>query len=318
MKKYLFTLLKVLIFLAVVWLIYFFEILFSAKMLQDQQYLVSSLLSYLGLIVLSIPFWTILSTCIFFGFQMSFDKLFSFRIIPIIAAMNAVLLLVFFLVKIPVASYNQSSDFYAVPTVREGYINAFNGMTFFPKKLSSDTIYEGFLFQDAAYFIDSGKINRDTVSFSASRAIGDYSLISKNISISMTTKVKLATMPESGISRWILSQYFEQLKTMKNIFESSFSVGGIFFAILAILLLAVGFYAIVSAISYFLNERQIFYTIHFQSGDCFDHLHFGSESDPFAGGDCETGDESGVRSGNRAFISDDDPAGFDSIRFDSA
>ena len=257
-KKYLFTFLKVLIFVVVILLLYFLEVMTYEKYAGNPNFITSSIVNYLTVLFFSLPFLQVASTVLFFGFSITFDKLLLYRILPIIGGINAVLLIVFFVVDINFQKATPPKSFAVPCTIHEGHINPVNQYNIYVINMLDTKIREGMLFYKNTYFINSGKIQDDRIILDSSKAIGAGGVYNKNSHFSIPINEPVVRLPESGISSFLINSYLDTIQRIRHIFKTAFFSTGLFVSILAILLLSVGFFGIVGSVSFFMNEKQIY------------------------------------------------------------
>jgi len=257
-KKYLFAFLKVLIFVVIILLLYFLEVLTYEKYAGNPNFISAAIINYLTVLFFSLPFLQVVATVMFFGFSLTFDKMLLYRIIPIIGGINAILLIVFFAVNIDFER-SQAPQNFAVPVaIQPGFINPINQYNFYAINMIDTKIREGVLFYKNTYFINSGKVQDDRIILDAYKAVGTGGVYNNSSHFSIPIKEPIVRLPESGISSFLIDSYLSTIQRIRHIFQTAFFSTGLFVSIIAIILLSVGFFGIVASISFFLNEKQIY------------------------------------------------------------
>lgn len=231
------------------------------KGIGNSKFVVEALKSYGAFLFYSIPLLCIFATSSFAAFKLNFDKKFSIRVVPIIATINTVFLLLFFLINIDYAPIPKDKARSIYPEIKTGYVNQINGYRLYvnSKNKKGNIIKSGVLFQDNAYLISSGKITKKQISLYSTKYISDTSICRKKSSFSVPHKEKLFQLQNTGISAILLSAYDNYTRKVRTIFNQTFASAGIVSSIIAILFMSIGFYAVVFGIAVFFNHRDIFF-----------------------------------------------------------
>lgn len=231
------------------------------KLSGEERFVVNAFLDYLGILQTSLPFILALSTVMYFAFQIAFDKLYAFRLIPIISLFNALLMLVFFYVNLEFSDLPEDMELSRNPFIEQDQINPLNGYPVYVNDKSDfiDTkIEDGLLFYNKVYFVDEGYIEDDTVELYTSGYIGENSIVSHQGSISIPYVEELMTLDDTGITGFITRKYIGYLDNLKEIYKKTFTDEPLLSSIFAIVLTGLGFFFVLSSISFFFNDKDIF------------------------------------------------------------
>ncbi len=256
LRKYFFTFLKTILFFLGGLLLYLFEILVFLKFKGDTDVLIEALKNYGFFIVYSFPFIIIIA-CFFYFCSIGNDIKFNIRMIPIISALNTVLLLIFFFINFDFLILPKPVQQYYRPEIRDDMINAVGDYKIFIEKKDGKSPGNGILFYKNAYFISDWRVKNNAVNVNTYQYIGDSGFYKQSSAFSIPRKEPVMEMKDTGISQFLFDNYISYLKKLKDIFYTTFLDGGAVLSALAILLLSTGFFSIVCGIACFINDKQI-------------------------------------------------------------
>ncbi len=259
-KKYAVQFLKILLLFIGLLLFYFFAMILSGKISGSEKILINALQNYGAILLYSLPFMLILSTAIFFAFEMNFDKLYALKIIPIVAGLNALILLSFFFINLETDPLPENTSFEVAPALEEGRINNFNGYNIYVNDLNDFDLTEiddGILFYNQSHFISSGKIGEESIHIYTDKYIGDSSIISRYKSYTIKRTEKFHKLESTGLFQLILTHYMNYIQKIKTKFTETFTGDSAVFSIIGIILVSMGFYFIIASSAFFFNEKDI-------------------------------------------------------------
>lgn len=260
LKSYLFRLLVMLILFALVLLFYFFTMLVFYKFHGESAVLLNALKNFGLFLLYSLPLIVIFASSFYFAFTAGGDKKFTMIMVPIVSAVNTVILLVFFLLKIDFTSLEKPLQGYFYPEVRQGIINSIKDYKLYVDKLDRGSIRSGILFGRNAYIVGGGTVGWENVNVSSYMTVGDGGLANQSSSFSIPRKEPVLQIQETGVSRVLFQSYINYVKKLRAIFYNTFVTGGpagVLYSALAILLMCIGFFGIISGIVVYFNEKQI-------------------------------------------------------------
>ena len=260
MKSYLFRLLVMTLLCALVLLFYFFTMLVFYKFHGESAILLNALKNYGLFLLYSLPLIVIFASTLYFAFTTMGDKKFTMVMVPIVSAVNTVILLVFFFLRIDFTSLEKPLQAYFYPEVRQGIINSIKDSKLYVDKMDRGSIDSGILFSRNAYLGGSGSVGWDTVNVNAYQAVGDNGLTGQGTSFHIPRKEPVLQIQETGISRALFQSYINYVKKLRGIFTNTFVTnvpGGVLYTALAIFLMCIGFFGIISGIAVYFNEKQI-------------------------------------------------------------
>lgn len=260
LKSYLFRLLVMLLLCALVLLFYFFTMLVFYKFHGESAILLSALKNYGLFLLYSLPLIVIFASSFYFAFNAGSDKKFAMVMVPIVSAVNTLILLVFFQLKIDFTSLEKPLQASFYPEVRQGIINSIKDYKLYVDKLNRGSIERGILFNRNAYVVGSGSVGRETVNVNSYLVVGDNGLANQGSSFNIPRKEPVLQIQETGVSRFLFQSYINYVKKLRGIFYSTFVTnvpGGILYTALAILLMCIGFFGVISGIVVYFNEKQI-------------------------------------------------------------
>ncbi len=258
-KKYLLMILKTFLFLAAILLIYFFAMVLFFKSGGESQFWSKALMQYLGVLGYSIPLILVIASTMFFAFQISFDKAYAMRVIPILAAINALLIIPFFLVKMEIKDFPEFPALSTITDVEESSIHPEGDLKVYLHKMKGGTIRNGLIFDDTVYFLTDGSVSKTRLSVSGSRYIGNNGPGYKSYNKSLVRKNSVKQLTDTGISHWLFNHYVEYIKKLKDIFNTSFKINNMILSLLGLFLVSIGFFSLVASISFFFNEKKAYF-----------------------------------------------------------
>jgi hypothetical protein len=256
LRNYLFTFLRTSVVFIAGLSIYLFTLLLSLKFRGESWILIEALKNYGLFLLYSLPFIIIIASCFYFAF-IGNDKMFVFRMVPIVSAANTIILLLFFLIKIDFFPLFPPTQLYFYPEVKEGYINTIGDYKIFVEDNVKNNYRKGILFYHNAYLINAMNVGKNTVSVNAYQRIGNGQFYGDSSGFSIPRKEPVMQLKETGITRLVCQNYISNIKYLRKIFQTTFVNGGMPHSIVAILLMSIGFFGLTAGIAGFLSERQL-------------------------------------------------------------
>lgn len=259
--NYLKVVLKFIIFFAVLELFYLFLLLSAGKLGGAENFLGEVFASYGKLMFNSLPLVLIISTVFYFSFRLSFEKRFFFRVIPIIAAFNSLLLLPNFFIGLEVPDFPESTEFMVSPQIEQSHINRYHGYNVYVNEVNSfdeEEILSGVLFYDGSYFIDSGSANGSTVVIKSTSSVSDGKVSSVSKSFLIPQQEPLEQLQSSGLYASLMKIYFSYVETVSEYFSETFESESVIFSVLSLIFTTAGFFLLLSCTGFFFNEKEIY------------------------------------------------------------
>lgn len=252
--------LKTMIFVVLIMLIYLFAMVLHFKSSGVSNFWGQALIQYAGLLLHSIPLLLVISSTLFFAFQITFDKLYAMRVIPVLAAINALLIIPFFVVNPKVDAFPEFPKLTLSADVEEGTIHPEDNLKVYINKMKGATIQNGLIFDKNVWFLDSGSISKSRLSVSGSRTMGNEGPYSRSYNISVSRNNKIDQLRDTGISYWLFTRYVKYIQHLKGVFENSFTVKkNLALSLLSIFVVCIGFFSLLAAASFFFNEKQVYF-----------------------------------------------------------
>lgn len=258
-KKYLITLLKSLSFFILIILFYFFTMVTLYHIGGVSRFWVKALLQSLGLLQASLPFMLIISTCFFFAFQMTFDRVYAFKVLPLISTINALFLLIFFLTSAPIRLIGHKAALRGTVPITQGYIYPLRGQSILITRIKNNRIKGGLLFDRNSKLITGGYVGKNTLSVKIGAYFSSRGPVKIRQSFSFPLKRKDALQNDTGISRGLFDYYIRFIGGLKKIFTETFQRKNTVFSLLAIILMSLGFFSLIGSLSFFFNEKQAYF-----------------------------------------------------------
>ncbi len=256
LKSYLFRLLVILLLTAFVLLFYLMTMLAYYKFRGEAAVLMLALKNYGIFLLYSVPLVVITASCFYFAFLGS-DKKFTMIMVPIVSAVNAVILTVFFVAKIDFRVLEKPVRMTYAPDIREGVINSVKDFRIYAERMNRSSISGGLLFQRNAHVISGGSVGKDTLNVGTSQILSEGGLSPHRANFSIPRREAVRQIPETGVTRMVFGMYIDFVKKFRGLFASTFSGGGVLFSALAIFLMGIGFFGVISGIVVYFNDRQI-------------------------------------------------------------
>ncbi|MCX7820795.1 MAG: hypothetical protein N2258_03875 [Brevinematales bacterium] len=257
LKKYTFGFLKVLLWVILFSLIYFFYLLAYFKVTGTKGFLLLSVGNYFAFIINSLPFVIIFSTMLFFSFAGQ-DKFYIIKFLPIINIFNTIILTLFFLLNLKFLILYENKEVKYIPIVRENYLNVFGPYRFYYEKNDRGGLTKGILFYKDPYLLSSVSVKDDYTYLSTSHLVGKTSLYANNSFFKVKIKEDLISLKSSPISPFLLKIYENYNIKLKNFFEYTFKTGGIIISIIAIYILFLGFSGFIVSIGSYFGKKEIY------------------------------------------------------------
>lgn len=257
LKKYALSFLKVLVWILLFSLIYFFYLLAYFKVTGEKSFLLLSIGNYFSFIINSLPFVIIFSTMLFFSFG-SQDKFYIMKFLPVVNVLNTILLTIFFALNLKFLILYENKEVKYNPVVRENYLNVFGPYRFYYEKNEKGTLTKGIMFYKDPYLLGSVNIKDDYIYLNTSHIVGKTSLYVNNSSFRVKIKEDLLSLKSSPVSPFLLKMYENYNIKLKNFFEYTFKTGGIIISIIAIYILFLGFSGFIVSIGSYFGKREIY------------------------------------------------------------
>lgn len=252
--------LKTLIFVVLILLIYFFAMVLHFKSGGVPDFWGKALVQYAGLLLHSLPLLLVISSTLFFAFQITFDKLYALRVIPVLASVSALFIIPFFLVKAEIQAFPEFPELSLAAEVEEGSIYPEDNLKVYIHKMKGTSIQSGLIFDNNAWFLNSGSVSKSRLSVSGSRVMGNEGVYSRSYNIAVSRNNKISQLKDTGISYWLFTRYVEYIQHLKGVFDNSFRVRkSPLLSLLSLFLVCVGFFSLLSAASFFFNEKQVYF-----------------------------------------------------------
>lgn len=255
-KKYLITFLITLGFFLGALLFYLLALLLYMKFRGETPVLLQAFRDYAWLLLASLPFAVAVASSFYFAF-LGNDKRFSMRMVPIVALFNAVLLLLFFVVKGDFRMLERPKQFVFRPEVADtGMMNVLGDYKIFLEKGDKKLPRRAVLFYKNAYLLSYWKEGSTSFSAVASYTVGRDGLSPASRSFSIPAREPVVILRDTGIARGIIDYYSQYLKRLKTIFQRTFAAGGPIAAVIALFLLSIGYFGLLSSVASFFNNKQ--------------------------------------------------------------
>lgn len=255
-RKYLITFLITLGAFLGALLFYLLALLLYMKFKGETPVLLKAFQDYAWLILASLPFVVVIASSFYFAF-LGTDKRFSMRMVPIIALFNALLLLVFFAVKGDFRMLERPKQFvFHADVMDTGMVNVLGDYKIFLEKGDKKLPRRAVLFYKNAYILSSWKEGATSFSAVASQVVGSDGLSPASRSFSIPAREPVVIMRDTGIARGMIDYYSGYLKRLKTIFQRTFASGGPIAAMIALFLLSIGYFGLLSSVVSFFNNRQ--------------------------------------------------------------
>ncbi len=257
LKKYALSFLKVLVWVLLFSLIYFFYLLAYFKVTGEKGFLLLSIGNYFAFIINSLPFVIIFSTMLFFSFG-SQDKFYIIKFLPVVNILNTILLTIFFALNLKFLILYENKEVKYNPVVRENYLNVFGPYRFYYEKNEKGALTKGIMFYKEPYLLGSVSIKDDYIYLNTSHIVGKTTLYANNSSFRVRIKEDLISLKSSPVSSFLLKMYENYTIKLKNFFEYTFKTGGIVISIIAIYILFLGFSGFIVSIGGFFGKKEIY------------------------------------------------------------
>lgn len=258
LRKYAAVFLKVFLAFAGALALYFVIFLLYLKFRGNSSILVEALRNYGTMLLYSIPFMVIVSGFLYFSFSSAPDRRFLIIMVPLVALFNTLLLFVFFFVNTDFADLVKPEAMFAYPELKEGYITPIGDYKIWLAPGYSNSVRKGILFYKNGYFLDSVRIQPSEINLTSPETIGNGGPERSWVSFSVPKKDQVVELPNTSVGSALLDIYIHYVKRLKTIFQTTFVTNGLAASILSMLLLAVGFFAIVAGAATWFNEKSIF------------------------------------------------------------
>ncbi len=271
-KKYFFNFLKVLLWVLIFSLIYFFYLLAYFKVSGEKNFLFLSFGNYFSFVINSLPFVIIFATILFFSFAGQ-DKFYVLKFLPIVNVLNTIILTLFFVLNLKFLVLYENKPVKYNPVIREGYFNVFGQYRFYYENDEKGKLKKGVLFYKEPYILGLINVKDDYVYLTTSHLLGKNNLYANNSSFRITRKQDLISLKSSPISPFILKMYEDFNIKLKNFFNFTFKSGGIIGSIIAIYILFLGFSGLIVGVGSYFARKDI-YSLSFSTLLVFSVLFF--------------------------------------------
>ncbi|NPV38906.1 hypothetical protein BREVNS_0772 [Brevinematales bacterium NS] len=252
-KKYARTFLTTFIYLSFLGLFYFFYLLLGMKFRGEQAILLEALKNYALLLVHSLPLMAIFATFIFFAKIESNDTRFMIRVMPIIGALNTVVLVLFFFFRWDFVNFMHYEPLSIKPLPQAGYITPYgNTQVYIAEGKGRHLVFTGDI-----YLASSWRTNASTLTVQAVSRVGDASFTPDGRVFSLSLKEKAPAFQETGFTKIFFEAYFAYVRKLREVFFHTFYSWGIVSSLLGILFMSAGYFSLLAGISIYLKEAQI-------------------------------------------------------------